>query len=313
MSPCVAANAPHRLEAALVDGRPRHAGIEQPADHGFAQAAGRDARLELGDAGLQQLAMQRTLRRPCATDASPPDRCRPPPAASASRKPPGTSARPSPRVMSRQRIERGDDLARCVLLQRDERIVGGHGPAILANLLGQGGDRRHHRIGVGEQSRTAAAADAAAASIRPAAELDERANERLHECAVEREVGLGHSRGGCEPPLVGRIVAAERADVVQRPCFAAHHPIAGREIGIAPCPRSWLRTPPRRGRAAACRSGRCCWRTRRAPFARRRRKRRCRGDRRSRGSCRRSSGHRSGSRRRPRRDRESSRAPAAAA
>ena len=79
------------------------------------------------------------------------DRCRPRPAASASRRPTGTSARPALSLMSRQRVERRDDLPGHVLLHGDERIVGGHRPAVLADLLGQRADRRHHRICVGEQ------------------------------------------------------------------------------------------------------------------------------------------------------------------
>src|SRR5262245_20508148 len=55
------ADAPDRLEAALVDRGPRHADVEQRADHGFAQAADRDARLEVGDPALQQLAVQGAL------------------------------------------------------------------------------------------------------------------------------------------------------------------------------------------------------------------------------------------------------------
>ena len=60
---------------------------------------------------------------------------------------------------------------------------------------------------------------------------DRGAHERLHERAIEREIDLRHPRGGREPALVGRIVAAQRADVVERPLLAAHHPVAGHEIG----------------------------------------------------------------------------------
>ena len=51
------------LEPALVDGSPRHADIEQRANGALAQAAGRDARFQLGDPRLQQFAMQRHLCR----------------------------------------------------------------------------------------------------------------------------------------------------------------------------------------------------------------------------------------------------------
>ncbi len=63
-------------------------------------------------------------------------------------------------------------------------------------------------------------------------ELAQRANDRLRKRAVKGEIGLGYASGGREAALVGRIIAAESSDVVERPCFAPHHPLAGREIGI---------------------------------------------------------------------------------
>ena len=105
------------------------------------------------------------------------------------------------------------------------------------------------------------------------------AHHRLRERAVEREIDLRHARGGREPALVGGIVAAQRADIVECPRLAAHDPVAGDEIGTRRVVALAPRTPPRRGPAAARRSGRCCWRTRRAPSAPRRRRRRCRDGR----------------------------------
>src|SRR5262249_13846377 len=52
------------------------------------------------------------------------------------------------------------------------------------------------------------------------------------EGAVKGKIGLGHGGGGRETALIRRIIAAERADVVQGPCFAPHHPLSGREIRI---------------------------------------------------------------------------------
>ena len=210
-------------------------------------------------------------------------------------------------------VERRDDLPGYVLLHRDERIVGGRrafdpcGPARPGPRPEPSSD--WHRRSSSYCSRSGCSCCIHSADGR----VDQRANHRLRECAIEREIDLGNPGSGREPALVGRIVAAERADVVERPRLAAHHPIAGRRDRGWPCPRPCSRTRPRRDRAAAYRSGRYCWRTRRAPFWRRRRKRRCRDGRSSHGSCRRSSGRRSGSRRRPRRDRESIRAPAGAA
>ena len=141
----------------------------------------------------------------------------------------------------------------------------------------------------------------------------ERANDRLRERAVEGEIDLGNAGGGREPALVGRIVAAERSDVVERPRLAPHHPIAGREIGVGRV----LGLGFEHRLVEAGRQG-----VDQVDIARElavllscnaRRKRRFPDGRRSRGWCRRSSGHRIGSRRRSRRDRESIRAPAAAA
>ena len=63
------ANPAHRLEAALVDRGPRHADIEERADHGFAQSPGGNARLELGDPGSAAARDAAGSSAPCATDA----------------------------------------------------------------------------------------------------------------------------------------------------------------------------------------------------------------------------------------------------
>jgi hypothetical protein len=60
----------------------------------------------------------------------------------------------------------------------------------------------------------------------------ERANERLRKLAVKRKVVLRHADGGGETPLIRRIIAAKRADVVQGPRFAPHHPLSGRKLRI---------------------------------------------------------------------------------
>ena len=129
----------------------RHARIEEPADDGFAQAADRNARLELGNPLLQQLADATGSWPPCATGASPAGSM---PTAACSVGEPYTarnvrSARASLSVAPG--IERSHDLPRDVLLHRDERIVRADGLSILANLLRQRGDRSHHRVCIGEQ------------------------------------------------------------------------------------------------------------------------------------------------------------------
>ena len=60
----------------------------------------------------------------------------------------------------------------------------------------------------------------------------EGADNWLHEGAVEREIGLRHAIDRRETALVVDVVAAERADIVERPCLAAHDPVAVGEIGI---------------------------------------------------------------------------------
>ena len=62
------------------------------------------------------------------------------------------------------------------------------------------------------------------------------AHHRLRKGAIEREIDLRHARRRREAALVRRIVAAERADVVERPRLAAHDPVAGRRGRGWPCP-----------------------------------------------------------------------------
>src|SRR5215472_14655781 len=57
---------------------------------------------------------------------------------------------------------------------------------------------------------------------------DSRARKRLVKC----EVDLRDAGGSCEPPLVGRIIRSECADVVEGPRLESHDPIAGHEIWI---------------------------------------------------------------------------------
>jgi hypothetical protein len=72
------------FETALVDGSSRHADIEERANGAFAHVSGGDARFQLGDPRLHQLAMQRHLCRLALrprirqVDAEPWDICREP-------------------------------------------------------------------------------------------------------------------------------------------------------------------------------------------------------------------------------------------
>ena len=84
-------------------------------------------------------------------------------------------------------VERSDDLPGHVLLHRDEWIVGGHGLAILAHLSGHGGDRRHHRIGVGEQLVLQPQRMQAAASTPPRASSRAREPTAAQMCDRARD------------------------------------------------------------------------------------------------------------------------------
>ena len=61
--------------------------------------------------------------------------------------------------------------------------------------------------------------------------IDKRPHYRLHKGAIEREVCLRNAIHGGEAPLIGCAIAAKRTDVVERSRLAAHHPIAGHEVG----------------------------------------------------------------------------------
>src|SRR3984885_15299900 len=59
-----------------------------------------------------------------------------------------------------------------------------------------------------------------------------RANPWLNELAVVGEIDFRHAIGRRKPPLVFRGVAAHRAEIIKRPLFTAHDPLAAGEIGI---------------------------------------------------------------------------------
>jgi hypothetical protein len=61
--------------------------------------------------------------------------------------------------------------------------------------------------------------------------IDQSADNRLHERAIEREIGLRHAVDCFEAMLVGSIIAAKRSNVVEGARLAAHHPVAAGEIG----------------------------------------------------------------------------------
>ena len=134
------------------------------------------------------------------------------------------------------RVERGDDLAGYGFLQRDERIVGqprAFDPCEPARPSWRPEPSSDSRS---RTTRIAAATDAVCCIHSRQRRVDERANHGLRKRAIEREIGLRYAGGGREPALIGRIVAAERSNVVERPGLAPHHPIAGGEIGVGRVP-----------------------------------------------------------------------------
>jgi hypothetical protein len=57
------------------------------------------------------------------------------------------------------------------------------------------------------------------------------AHHRLGEHTVKGEIDLRHPRRSRKAPFVGRIVAAQRANVVEGARLATHDPLAGHEVG----------------------------------------------------------------------------------
>src|SRR5215469_14317058 len=59
----------------------------------------------------------------------------------------------------------------------------------------------------------------------------ERAHDRLSKRAVKCEVHLRDPRCSCEAAFIGSIIAAERANIVERARLAAHDPVTSNQIG----------------------------------------------------------------------------------
>ena len=168
---------------------------------------------------------------PCAGAATTRCRCRARPAAPACRRSRGRS----PRTGARRPCARRRGPRRSPARRAPARPASGlpaiGGAAAAADALGLGRDPGHPRVPrpehlVGEPQR-----------VHAAHRLGERrrdhgADRRLGEGAVEREVDLREPGGGLELALVGEVVAAERADVVEGAGLAAHHPFAGDEVGV---------------------------------------------------------------------------------
>ena len=147
-------------------------------------------------------------------------------------------------------VEQIDDPARDLLLHRQERIAGRRPAGARRAPFGRGRRPGPSRGWRPRTARTAAASAAARGHGAARLRVDQGPNGRLHEGAVEAEIDLrkpGHRR---EPALVGDVVAAERADVVERARLEPHHVVAADQVGVGVGRRARRRAPPRRGRAA---------------------------------------------------------------
>ena len=219
-----------RRKPALVDHAAREADVDQRPHNGFGETAAGHLGLELADPArdqrLVQLAPRRLARRA------------------------GRGGVDAERRLQRRRsvdrvkgllcealralapgIEPVDDLARHLLLQRQQGVVGTRRASVVANPLGGALDPGEERIPHAEHR------GGEAQRVQAAHRLNDRrvrqgAHDRPGVGAVERQVDLGHAGGGLELALVGEVVAAEGADVVERARLAAHHPFAGDEVGV---------------------------------------------------------------------------------
>ena len=225
-----APNPTDRLEPALVHGVSRHPDIEQGPDQRLPQPAVGHLAPQLGDASLHQGSMQQTLL--CLARRLARGRV------DAERRLHGRGAVDREEGLLGEflggrapRLEPVDDLLRQPLLRGKQRIVGTDRLTARPDPLGRIADPGQERVAraehlVGEPKR-----------VHPAHRLRHRRRHRrldpgLQERPVEREVDLRQSCRSLKAPLVGEIVAAQRADVVERAGLAAHHPLAGHEVGV---------------------------------------------------------------------------------
>ena len=128
-------------------------------------------------------------------------------------------------------VQRGDDHQRGLLLGGEQRVVGADRRPVGANLLGQGLDRRHERVLVGEKL------EAQPVWMRRAHRLGHRlrdggANPGLGEGAVEAEIDLGQAGDRGEALLVLGAVDAEDADVVERSRLEPEEILAVDEVAV---------------------------------------------------------------------------------
>ncbi len=137
----------------------------------------------------------------------------------------GRIAQHAPVVQARRDQRRGGRL------QRQEGVVGRHRLAVLARRLGQGLDRVHQGVLVGEQREAQAVGVQAAHRLRHL-RADQRPDPGRQQGLVEGFVGLRQARGRGEAQVVVGGVAAEGADVVQRAPLEPEQVLARDQVGI---------------------------------------------------------------------------------
>ncbi len=128
-------------------------------------------------------------------------------------------------------VERMSDLLGDLLLERHERIVLRDRFAILAHLLRQRLHRGHEGIVAAEKFVLKPQRMQIAHRLRHL-RRHQALDPGLEVLLVGGEIDLGHALGCGETPFVLGRIAAHGADVIQRPGFAAHHPLPDGEIGI---------------------------------------------------------------------------------
>ena len=132
-------------------------------------------------------------------------------------------------LRSRQASSELHDLIGNLLLHCKERIVLARRLSVLANILGKSRHHAHEGIGVGKHlvrqpQRMHLLHPFGRSRVR------QRADRRLNKRAIEIQIDFRQTRRCRKAPVVFGIVSAHRGDIVERPCFAAHHPLAADQV-----------------------------------------------------------------------------------
>src|SRR5262245_45844183 len=128
-------------------------------------------------------------------------------------------------------VKASDYMIRNGLLTLDERVVGCSRSTLLTDLFGGVLHPAHEWVGIGEHLVLQPQRMHAMEKIR-ALRRYRGADKRLRKGPIQRKIDFRYAGRRCEAALIGRVIAAKRADVLERPCLAPHHPIPGHQVGI---------------------------------------------------------------------------------